>query len=86
MEAAKLLDAFGSQPGFSKAQADAIQKLRRMPFKLTSRPSSLVCPHGSHFRETVGPNIGAKSFGNLLFHWFWHYMGTPTVEVFCKTT
>ena len=25
MEAAKLLDAFGSQPGFSKAQADAIQ-------------------------------------------------------------
>ena len=25
MEAAKLLDAFGSQPGFSKQQADAIQ-------------------------------------------------------------
>ena len=25
MEGAKLLDAFGSQPGFSKAQADAIQ-------------------------------------------------------------
>ena len=25
MEAAKLLDAFGSQPGFSKEQADAIQ-------------------------------------------------------------
>ena len=29
-------------------------------------------------------NIGAKSFGNLWFHWFWHCTVTLTVEVFGK--
>ena len=33
MEAAKLLDAFGSQPGFAKQQADAIQAYVQCLFK-----------------------------------------------------
>ena len=42
MEAAKLLDAFGSQPGFSKAQADAIQAYIQSIF--TGVPTWLSLP------------------------------------------
>ena len=42
MEAAKLLDAFGSQPGFSKAQADAIQAY--IPALFTGVPTWLSLP------------------------------------------
>ena len=42
MEAAKLLDAFGSQPGFSKAQADAIQAYIQALF--TGVPTWLSLP------------------------------------------
>ena len=42
MEAAKLLDAFGSQPGFSKAQADAIQAYIQAIF--TGVPTWLSLP------------------------------------------
>ena len=42
MEAAKLLDAFGSQPGFSKAQADAIQAYIQALF--TGVPTWLTLP------------------------------------------
>ena len=42
MEAAKLLDAFGSQPGFSKAQADAIQAYIQAIF--TGVPTWLALP------------------------------------------
>ena len=42
MEAAKLLDAFGSQPGFSKQQADAIQAY--IPALFTGVPKWLSLP------------------------------------------
>ena len=42
VEAAKLLDAFGSQPGFSKAQADAIQAYIQAIF--TGVPTRLSLP------------------------------------------
>jgi hypothetical protein len=42
MEAAKLLGAFGSQPGFSKAQADAIQAYIQALF--TGVPTWLTLP------------------------------------------
>ena len=42
MEAAKLLDAFGSQPGFSKQQADAIQAYIQALF--TGVPTWLSLP------------------------------------------
>ena len=47
MEAAKILDAYGSQPGFGKQQADAVQ---------ACRPSSLV--HGYLFRAIGGRKPG----------------------------
>ena len=65
MEAAKLLDAFGSQPGFSKAQADAIQAYIQALF--TGVPT---WSRGFHFQETGGQSTGAKSFGNQWFLWF----------------
>ena len=53
MEAAKLLDAFGSQPGFSKAQADAIQACIQALFA--------GMPTWIHFQETGGQSTGAKN-------------------------
>ena len=49
MEAAKLLDAFGSQPGLSKAQADAIQAYVHALF--TGVPPWLSLPRNARTLE-----------------------------------
>eukprot|EP00435_Cladocopium_sp_Y103_P046789 s641_g13.t1 len=62
MEAAKLLDAFGSQPGFSKAQADAIQAYIQTIF--TGVPTWLSLPRNrwpSHWARILAAN---GSFGS----------------------
>ena len=67
MEAAKLLDAFGSQPFFSRNS-------KQTQSKPTYKPSSQGCPHGYHCLETGGLKIGKKNAGSPWYQCCWPYM------------
>ena len=62
MEAAKLLDAFGSQPGFSKAQA--------MPFRHISRPSGMAFTSKKPMARTLEQRVLA-THGSFVFSTSW---------------
>ena len=74
MEGAKLLDAFGSQPGFSKKQADAIQAYIQALFTGVPTWLSLL--------ETGGQKIGKGNAGRQWYQCFWPYMVILIVGVF----
>ena len=67
MEAAKLLDAFGSQPVF-------FRNSKQMQSKPIYKPSSQGCPHGYHCLETGGLKTGKKNTGSPWYQCCWPYM------------
>ena len=69
MEAAKLLDAFETQPGFSKAQADAIQAYIQAIF--TGVPTWLSLPRygrpdSEEWENHLNPRIGKEGWKQIL--------------------
>ena len=56
MEAAKLLDAYGSQPGYSKEQADAVQAYVQALFKGHTHMGVIAT-------KQVAEGLGLRSFG-----------------------
>ena len=76
MEAAKLLDAFGSQP--------ASLNSRPTPSRRTCSVSSKASQHGCHCRVTVGQSIGNRSTITLWYPWFLPFMGIPILAAYGK--
>ena len=79
MEAAKLLDAFGSQTGFSKAQADAIQAYIQALFTGGAHMAIIAT---EQMAGTLGKAILA-TYGSIgiSFVWAsrqWWYLGKPS--------